>query len=115
MKIRLILGGTPLMATLNESATAREFAALLPLRLTLEDYASTEKICDLPSKLSIEGAPAGNAARAGDIAYYAPWGNLAVFHRSFGSSEGLVTIGRIDGGIEVLQRPVAVSATFERI
>jgi hypothetical protein len=38
----------------------------------------------------------------GDITYYAPWGNLAIFYRDFGYSPGLVRLGRIDSGIETL-------------
>ena len=115
MKIRLIVEGTSLIGTLDDTETARDFASLLPLTLTLEDYASTEKISDLARKLSTTGAPAGTAASAGDIAYYAPWGNLALYYRDFGYSSGLVKLGRIDAGTEVLDRPGPLTATIERI
>jgi len=55
-----------------------DFAAQLPLTLTLTDYAATEKVGDLPRKLTTKGAPEGAAARAGDIGYYAPRANLAL-------------------------------------
>ena len=74
MKIRLDVGETPLTATLDDTETTKGFASLLPLTLTLEDYASTEKISELPRKLSTKGAPPGTAASAGDVTYYAPWG-----------------------------------------
>jgi len=38
--------------TLEDNATTRDFVALLPLTLTLRDYNRTEKISDLPKKLS---------------------------------------------------------------
>jgi hypothetical protein len=88
---------------------------LLPLQLTLEDHAATEKISDLPRRLSIAGAPAGTTPSAGDIAYYSPWGNLALFHRPFRYSEGLVTLGRIDTGVEALRRPGRLTVTIERV
>ncbi len=53
-------------------------ASLLPLSVTLTDYASTEKISDLPRRLATDGAPDGFDPSAGDIGYYAPWGNLAI-------------------------------------
>lgn len=115
MKIRLDVGGTTLTGTLDDGAAANDFAALLPLELTLEDYASTEKISDLPEKLSTAGAPEGTAASVGDITYYAPWGNLAVFYRDFGYSAGLVRLGRIDEGAEILNRPGSLRVTIERI
>jgi hypothetical protein len=102
MKIRLILDDATLDATLADSAAARDFAALLPLTLTLSDYAGTEKVSDLPRKLSITGAPAGTAAKVGDIDYYAPWGNLAIFYQDFRHSDGLVNLGRIESGMEKL-------------
>jgi hypothetical protein len=114
MKIRMDVEGTPLTATLDDTATARDFASLLPLTLTLEDYAATEKISDLPRRLSTAGAPAGTAAAAGDIAYYAPWGNLALFHRPFGYSEGLVTLGKLETGVETLRRPGRLTVKIER-
>jgi hypothetical protein len=59
-----------------DNATTRDFLALLPLTLTLDDYASTEKIAYLPQKLSIAGAPEGVDPSVGDITYYAPCGTL---------------------------------------
>src|SRR5438094_2234378 len=59
--------------TLNDSKAAQEFAALLRLSLTLEDYASTEKISDLPKRLSTEGAAPGFDPSAGDTALRGEW------------------------------------------
>jgi hypothetical protein len=83
MKIRLTINGKQLNGTLVDSETARDFASLLPLTVTLEDHAGTEKIVYLPRKLSTKGAPSGSDPSAGDIAYYAPWGNLALFYKDF--------------------------------
>ncbi|HEU4720307.1 MAG TPA: cyclophilin-like fold protein [Gemmatimonadaceae bacterium] len=104
MKIRIETDGSAITATLNDSEAARDFASLLPLSVTLEDYASTEKIATLPRRLSTTGAPAGSDPDAGDIAYYAPWGNLAIYYRDFRYSDGLVKLGRLDGGVDVLRR-----------
>jgi hypothetical protein len=115
MKICMTVEGTPLTATLEDSAAARDFASLLPLSLTLTDYAATEKVSDLPRRLSTEGAPPGSDPDVGDITYYAPWGNLAVFYRDFGYSKGLVKLGRLDAGVEALQRPGSLRVTIERL
>ena len=53
---------------------------------------------------SVNGSPAAAAASAGDIAYYAPWGNLAIFYRDFPRSAGLMILGRIDGPLDALTR-----------
>lgn len=115
MKIRITLEDTVITATLADSQTARDFMSLLPLTLTLEDYAGTEKISYLPQKLSTEDAPAGSNPSVGDITYYAPWGNLAIFYKDFGYASGLVILGKIDGGIEALSVPGSVNVTIELI
>ena len=115
MKISLKVGDTALAATLIDSKTTRDFISLLPLSLTLEDYAGTEKISGLQKRLSTEGAPSGSDPSVGDIAYYAPWGNLAIFYRDFGYSNGLVILGKIDSGIEALNVPGSLKVTIELI
>lgn len=102
--------GRVLAATLDDTPDARAFAALLPLTLTLEDYAATEKIADLPSKLPASDAAAGHTPSVGDIAYYAPWGNLAIFHKPFRHSPGLVKLGRLteEGDVARLAKPGSV-------
>jgi hypothetical protein len=102
MDITLSLEGTELTATLVDSEATQDFLSLLPLTLTLTDYRGTEKISDLPRRLSTAGAPEGHDPEVGDITYYAPWGNLAIFYEDFGYSPGLVKLGRINSGIETL-------------
>jgi hypothetical protein len=99
--------------TLNGSKAAQDFASLLPLSLTLNDYASTEKISDLPKRLSTEGAPPGFDPSAGDIAYYAPWGNLAIFYRDFRYSSGLVALGKLDSGVDMFTASGSMQVTVE--
>ena len=115
MNIRIDIEGTALTATLDDNQTARDFASLLPLALTLTDYAATEKVSDLPRRLSTDGAPPGSGASAGDITFYAPWGNLAVFYRSFAYSSGLIRLGRITSGVEILRRPGTLHAVIELV
>ena len=104
MKIRIIAADQTFTAVLEDSEAARDFAALLPIELKLSDYNRTEMIADLPRPLSTAGAPEGVTPVAGDIAYYAPWGNLAIFYRDFGYSRGLVHLGRLEGHVDALAR-----------
>ncbi len=113
MRIRLTVDGKVLTATLLDNATARDFASLLPLELTMEDHASTEKIAHPPRKLSTEGSPAGADPEVGDIAYYAPWGNLAIYYRDFGYSPGLVKLGRIEGDVRALAVRASLKVRIE--
>lgn len=115
MEVRLRVNDAVLMATLVDSETTRDFISLLPLTLTLQDYAGTEKISDLPQRLSTEGAPADSVPSLGDITYYAPWGNLAIFYRDFGYASGLVILGKIDSGTEALNVPGSINLSIELV
>ena len=112
-EIRIRTGNQDVIATLDDSAAARDFLSLLPLTLTLDDYASTEKVSDLPRRLTTDGAPEGYKPSAGDITYYAPWGNLAIFYRDFGYSRGLVRLGRISGSTEPLITDTQIKVQIE--
>lgn len=105
MKIEIIVEGETATATLYDTPTGRDFASLLPLSLTLEDYDDIERISDLPRRL-----PDGMTPEAGDITYYAPWGNLAIFARGRAYGRSLIPLGKVDSGLPVLQRhgPLAV-------
>ena len=65
MKVRLKLENTAITATLDDHATSRDFVSLLPLTLTLTDYAETEKITDLPKRLSTGVRPPAVILRLG--------------------------------------------------
>lgn len=103
IKIKLIFQERTLTATMNDTPTARDFLSLLPLELTLDDYAATEKVSQLPRRLSTKNTPAGSNPSVGDITYYSPWGNLAIFYRDFGYAGGLIILGRIDSGAGFLE------------
>ncbi|MBK1637198.1 hypothetical protein CKO19_15860 [Rhodovulum adriaticum] len=113
-QIRVIVGGESLPATLDDTAAGRDFAAMLPLELTLSDYHGIEKVADLPRALDTSGAPISYKPRTGDITLYAPWGNLAIFLKPFQSSRGLVRLGEFDGAIDPLTRNGDLSVRIER-
>jgi hypothetical protein len=85
-------------ATLYDNPSARDFASMLPLDLTIDDYSTNEKIAYLPRRLTVEGSGPFDNERPGDLGYYAPWGNLAFFHGSYRYSRGLIRLGRLDDG-----------------
>lgn len=115
MKIRLHINGRITTATLDDTPSARDFLALLPLSMKLEDHNATEKIAYLPRKLSTQSAPAGITPRVGDLAYYAPWGNVALFYRDFGYSPGLIRLGRFDSGVEAIDVGGSLNVTIEAV
>ncbi|MFD5464583.1 cyclophilin-like fold protein [Kitasatospora sp. NPDC127059] len=105
MNIRVTLDGTPVEAVLNDSPAARDLAAMLPLTVALEDFHGTERIGYPPRKISTSGTSAPAVAKAGDIAYYAPWGNLALFHKDGPApSPDLLILGRLDTDPDAIAR-----------
>jgi hypothetical protein len=113
--IKITAGETVLIATMYNNAAANYFLSLLPTSLTLTDYAETEKVSDLPKRLSTKEAPVGYKPSIGELTYYAPWGNLAIFYKGFGYSSGLVGLGKIDTNIKALKVAGSAQITIEQI
>ncbi|EJL6396709.1 hypothetical protein ABKZ05_003106 [Vibrio navarrensis] len=114
MKIRFIFNDRTVTATLEDSPSTQDFLRQLPLTVELEDYARTEKIAYLPSKLTRQDAPSGTSSKAGDISYYAPWGNLVIFYRDFGYAADLINLGKLDSGLERFTDNGSMKVTIER-
>jgi hypothetical protein len=96
MRLQIHFSGQSMTARLNDNPSARDFVSMLPLDSIIEDYSTNEKIVYLPRKLTEEGSgPFGNEA-PGDLCYYAPWGNLALFYADYRYSSGLIRLGRLD-------------------
>ncbi len=112
-RIHFFVGDDTLTATLDDTAAGREFGALLPLTLTLAEYNATEKVADLPRRLDTTGAPDSYAPRTGDITYYTPWGNLAIFYKPFRNCSGLVHLGVFVGSVDALAKDGAVPVRIE--
>lgn len=115
MKIKMtIKGGETLTATMEDNNAAKDFVALLPLTLDMRDFAGTEKVAgSLPKKLDISDAPQGHKPRAGDLAHYAPWNNLAAFYKDDQYASGLVLLGRFDDDPALLSAAASITVTIE--
>ena len=109
MKINVKAKGNTTVFELNNSPAAKELYAQLPLSITVENYSSNEKIFYPPKKLNITDTPLADA-RAGTLAYYAPWGDVVMFYASFGSAAGLYELGHAISGSEHIQ---AMSGTIQ--
>lgn len=103
IRIKLTFNNEEVIVKMEDNPTSKDFLSLLPLTLTFEDYAGTEKISYPSNKLSTEEVPSGLDPAIGDFTYYAPWGNLAIYYKDFGYSNGLIKLGKIESGIEKLE------------
>ena len=78
----------------EDSSATRDFLSMLPLELTVEEFAGAEKIADLPRKLWYTGT-AGSDPEDGDLIYYTPWDNLGLYYdaRGIGYSDATLHLG----------------------
>ena len=99
MKIEVKFEGVTLKATLNDRTAAKQLYAMLPLNLKLENFGDLEKIFYLPGKLDTVGMSVNERVQSGDITYYAPWGNVAIFYKPYGGNGDLYKLGKFDEDI----------------
>lgn len=115
MKININVGGKILTATLADNPTAQDFASALPLNVSMKDLFGREKYGDLPKALS-ENGPRKNRYDVGDVAYWSPDRQFAVYYRQDGESipsPGIIPIAKIDAGTEAFNVPGSVKVTIE--
>jgi hypothetical protein len=116
MKINIKISGKTLTATLADNPTARDFVSLLPLKVSMNDLFGREKYGDLPRAIS-ETGPRTHSYHVGDIAYWSPDHQLAVYYRQDNQtipSPGVIPVAKIDAGIEAFQVAGSVKVTIER-
>lgn len=101
-QIVMTADGQSLPITLYDTPAANALYDMLPLDLTFEDYNGTEKISYLDAILPTEGEPDGCDPAIGDLCLYAPWGNLCIFYRDFHYSDGLILLGHLESGMDIV-------------
>jgi hypothetical protein len=115
MKININIGSKILTASLADNATARDFVSVLPLNLSMKDLFGREKYGDLPKALS-ENGPRKNRYEVGDIAYWSPDRQFAVYYHQDGESipsPGIIPIAKMDAGTEAFNVSGSVKVTIE--
>jgi hypothetical protein len=101
---------------LADNPTAQDFVSLLPLKVSMNDLFGREKYGDLPRAIS-ETGPRTHSYHVGDIAYWSPDHQFAVYYRQDNQtipSPGVIPVAKMDAGIEAFQVPGSVKVTIER-
>lgn len=101
-KLKLTIDGQAFDVTLYDTPAANALYDMLPLELTFEDFNGIEKITYMDNELPTEGEPDEFDPDVGDLCLYVPWGNLSIFYKDFRNSNGLISLGHIDSGMEVI-------------
>lgn len=93
LRIRVETDTYSIVFLLNGSPAAISLYAQLPLTLPVENFGINEKIVYPPEELDVDGTPAAEGP-AGTLAYYAPWGNVAMFYGDLRRCQRPVCLGR---------------------
>lgn len=104
--VRFSAGSTSVEVTIDEDNPAvRDFLSMLPLTLTLEEFAGREKIAYLPRELAHAGSP-GSDPEDGDLIYYVPWGNIGFYYNTagIGYSDQTIHLGTYDASLDQLEQ-----------
>jgi hypothetical protein len=115
MKINITLGDKRLTASFADNETARDFVSILPMKMSMKDLFGREKYGDLPKALSKKSS-SKTRYDVGDIAYWSPSNQIAIYYRQDGESipsPGIIPIAKIDAGAEAFNVPGPVSVTIE--
>lgn len=96
MKIQISDQKHQIVFKLNDSSAAKTLAAQLPLTTEIKDYSDDEKIF-YPDKLAVDNTPMSQG-KVGDLAYFAPWGDVVLYYKEFQAYPGLYQLGKCVSG-----------------
>jgi hypothetical protein len=117
MTIRIAVEDRVITATLGDNGTARDFAALLPLTLTMNDLFGREKFATLPRAIATAG-PRSRTYEVGNVILWSLGPDVAICYRHDGQtipSPGSILIAKADAGVQALSVPGSVKVTIEHI
>lgn len=103
IRVRLRFDDEEITVKMYDNPTSRALLDRLPLTLTFKDYNGIEKMSILEKGLTTEASPEGSTPRAGDISYYAPWKDIAIFYEHGAYSLGLIPLGRVESDLDELK------------
>ena len=93
-KMKITIGASVFIATLNNNATVTAFKAMLPLTLTMNDLNNNEKFFHFQTTLPTN-ASVGGAIQTGDLMLFGN-NSLVLFYENFNTSYSYTKLGRID-------------------
>lgn len=103
MQISVQSNGNTIIYKLNSSTASQELYNQLPISIEVENFGNNEKIFYPTNKLSTNNTPTANA-KDGTLAYYAPWGDVVMFYKDFGSASRLYELGEVVFGKEFIKQ-----------
>lgn len=104
MKLRMTdQAGHQVTIALNDSSAAQDLVDQNPSEVRIENYSNDEKTFYPDKKLSLANTPHAHAV-VGTLGYFAPWGDVCLFYRNFGSDAGLYELGMTVSGQDQISK-----------
>lgn len=101
-RITMTVNNRKISILLYDTPAAQSLYNMLPLTLSFEDFNSTEKIAYLQNQLQTDGEPDSFDPDTGDLCLYEPWGNLSIFYKDYRNSNGLISLGKVESGMDII-------------
>ncbi len=106
--------GNDVTYVLNDSEAAHALERMLPMTVTLDQFASNEKGFYPNKKLNIFGAPLAPGGQEG-LCYHRPWNQVILAYGGYSQYEGLYELGMPiagQGAVRNLKGPVLIEELY---
>ena len=112
-KMKITIGSAVFIATLDNNATTKDFKAMLPLTINMNELNGNEKFFDLLNDLPTNPTKPATIQN-GDLMLYGSK-TLVLFYKTFSTSYSYTRIGRIENpsGLSVALGSGNATVTFE--
>ncbi|MCI1210033.1 MAG: cyclophilin-like fold protein [Treponema sp.] len=87
---------------LNETSVSKDFLKKLPMAVIIENFGDCEKTFIIKN-LDVSAAEEKNCP-AGTLAYYAPWGKIALLYDNFSAFPELYVLGHAVAGKDAIAK-----------
>lgn len=103
MKIKVTSGNASVVFELNNTTAAKSLYDQLPIEVNVDNYSNNEKVFDpkIPLKRGSNNIE-GNCP-VGTIAWFSPWGNIAMYYGKAPSWNGLYLMGKAVEGVDKIK------------
>lgn len=113
VRVKITVGDTELLATLEDNATTRELISQMPMTLPMMDLYGREMCYRYGAYALPTDNLQSDGYEVGDIAYWAPGGSLVILYKQNGEHFERQHLGHIDSGVEVFENTGDIDVTFE--
>ena len=113
VRVKITVGDTELIATLENNATTQAIARQMPMTLPMMDLYGREMCYRYGAYALPTDDMRSDGYEVGDIAYWAPGGSLVILYAQNGEQFERQHLGHIDSGVEVFENTGDVDVTFE--